>query len=71
MKHWEAQFEDYGAVVPDWPSPIWIDIMRPWVERRRAALGTGAAFLRPDNVVIVDLPGGPEVFIAGTEPVIR
>lgn len=51
--------------------PIWIDIMRPWVDRRRAVLGTGAAFLRPDTVVVVALPTGPEAFIAGTEPVIR
>lgn len=32
MNHWQAQFEDYGAIVPDWPrdkpcyevnAPLW------------------------------------------------
>lgn len=48
--------------------PLWKDIMRSWVERRRAAGGDPPDFSRPGNVVLVTLPTGPEYFIAGTEP---
>ena len=48
--------------------PIWIDIMKTWVERRRAELPETPDFERPNNIVIVSTPAGPEAFIAGTEP---
>jgi len=48
--------------------PIWIDIMKTWVERRRAELAEPPEFHRPGNVVTVVTDHGPEVFIAGTEP---
>lgn len=48
--------------------PIWIEIMKPWVARRRAASPTRPEFTRPTNVVVVMTARGPEVFIAGTEP---
>jgi penicillin-binding protein 1A len=48
--------------------PIWEDIMRTWVARRRAALPSPPSFERPGNVVTVPTDKGPEVFIAGTEP---
>ncbi len=51
--------------------PIWIDIMKTWVDRRRAELGHAPEFTRPDTVVLVQTPTGVEAFIAGTEPVIR
>jgi penicillin-binding protein 1A len=51
--------------------PIWIDVMKPWVERRREALGEPPAFERPGNVIIVMTSKGLEAFIAGTEPGIR
>jgi penicillin-binding protein 1A len=48
--------------------PIWTDIMKSWVDRRRAAGGDPPEFTRPGNVVVVPSLRGPEVFIAGTEP---
>ncbi|MGE3344579.1 MAG: penicillin-binding protein 1A [Vicinamibacterales bacterium] len=51
--------------------PIWVDIMKPWVERRRAELEAPPEFERPNNVVMVMTPTGLEAFIAGTEPGIR
>jgi penicillin-binding protein 1A len=48
--------------------PLWMDIMRTWVGRRRAELPAPPEFTRPANVVIVNLPSGPEYFIVGTEP---
>ena len=47
--------------------PIWIDIMRPWVERRRAA-GAQPEFARPGNIVFAETDYGTEAFIAGTQP---
>jgi penicillin-binding protein 1A len=51
--------------------PIWIDIMKPWVERRRAELPEPPVFERPSNVIMVMTSKGLEAFIAGTEPGIR
>jgi penicillin-binding protein 1A len=51
--------------------PAWVDIMQPWVERRRAELGKVPEFERPGNVIMVMTAGGLEAFIAGTEPGIR
>src|SRR5687767_1104940 len=51
--------------------PIWIDIMKPWVERRRAELPEPPAFERPSNVIMVMTSKGLEAFISGTEPGIR
>jgi penicillin-binding protein 1A len=51
--------------------PIWIDIMKPWVERRRAQSPEPPAFERPSNVIMVMTAKGLEAFIAGTEPGIR
>jgi penicillin-binding protein 1A len=48
--------------------PIWTDIMKTWIDRRRAAGGDPPEFQRPGNVVVVPTLRGPEVFIAGTEP---
>jgi penicillin-binding protein 1A len=48
--------------------PIWTDIMKTWIDRRRAAGGDPPEFQRPGNVVVVPTLKGPEVFIAGTEP---
>jgi penicillin-binding protein 1A len=48
--------------------PIWTDIMKSWVDRRRTAGGDPPEFTRPGNVVVVPSLRGPEVFIAGTEP---
>jgi penicillin-binding protein 1A len=44
--------------------PIWTDIMKAWVDRRREALPEPPSFSRPGNVVFV----GGESYIAGTEP---
>jgi len=44
--------------------PIWSDIMRAWVDRRRQELSEPPSFSRPGNVVIV----GGEPYRAGTEP---
>jgi len=43
--------------------PIWLDVMRPYVEKRRAA-GTPPDFPRPGNIVFTD----GEAYIAGTQP---
>ena len=51
--------------------PIWIDIMKPWVEKRRAELPEPPVFERPSNVIMVMTSKGLEAFIAGTEPGIR
>jgi penicillin-binding protein 1A len=51
--------------------PIWIDIMKTWVDRRRATLPQAPEFTRPGNIVLMQLADGLEAFIAGTEPVIR
>lgn len=51
--------------------PIWVDIMKPWVERRRAELPEPPSFERPNNVIMVMTSKGLEAFIAGTEPGIR
>jgi penicillin-binding protein 1A len=48
--------------------PVWRDIMRSWIERRRAELADPPDFERPGNVVAVQLENGVEYFIAGTEP---
>jgi len=48
--------------------PLWKDIMKVWVDRRRKELGEPPEFSRPANVIIVNLPTGPEYFIVGTEP---
>lgn len=47
--------------------PIWIDIMKPWVERRRAD-GATPEFARPGNIVFAETEYGTEAFIAGTQP---
>ncbi len=48
--------------------PIWIDIMKTWVDRRREALDEPPVFARPENIVVAETPLGEESFIAGTEP---
>ncbi len=48
--------------------PIWEDIMKPWIAKRRAESPDPPTFERPNNVVVVDGDDGPEVYIAGTEP---
>ena len=48
--------------------PVWIDIMKNWVDRRRAELKKPREFTRPGNIVVVPTEHGLEVFIAGTEP---
>jgi penicillin-binding protein 1A len=48
--------------------PLWIDIMKPWLDERRQALVTPPTFERPANVIVVNTPDGPEFFIVGTEP---
>jgi len=50
--------------------PIWIDVMKSWVDRRRT-LPNAPEFTRPTSVVLVETANGIEAFIAGTEPVIR
>ena len=47
--------------------PIWSEIMKSWVDRRRQELPEPPAFPRPGNVVIVN----GEAYIAGTEPGIK
>jgi penicillin-binding protein 1A len=54
-----------GAVVA---LPIWEDIMKTWIERRKKELSEPPTFVRPGNIVTVDTEKGPEVYIAGTEP---
>jgi penicillin-binding protein 1A len=51
--------------------PLWVDIMKPWVERRREQLTDPLEFERPGNVIMVMTATGVEAFIAGTEPGIR
>jgi penicillin-binding protein 1A len=48
--------------------PIWVDIMKSWIDRRRKELPEKPEFERPGNVVSVLTPYGLEYFIAGTEP---
>ena len=49
--------------------PIWINIMKSWVERRRSELPDPPDFPRPGNVVVVMTDTGrPEAYIVGTEP---
>jgi penicillin-binding protein 1A len=48
--------------------PIWVDIMKAWIAERKAANTDAPSFPKPDNVVVVFGPTGPEAFIAGTEP---
>ena len=48
--------------------PVWKEIMKPWVERRRKELKEPPEFARPGNILIVNTEFGREVFIAGTEP---
>jgi penicillin-binding protein 1A len=48
--------------------PVWVDIMKAWIAERKAASPDAPAFAKPDNVVVVFSPTGPEAFIAGTEP---
>ncbi len=51
--------------------PIWIDVMKSWVDRRRNTLKDTPEFSRPGSVVLVQTANGVEAFISGTEPVIR
>jgi penicillin-binding protein 1A len=44
--------------------PIWSEIMKSWVDRRRTGATEPPSFPRPGNVVFVD----GESYIAGTEP---
>jgi penicillin-binding protein 1A len=48
--------------------PIWIEVMKAWVARRRTQVTDPPDFERPGNVVTVMTPRGPDVFIAGTAP---
>ncbi len=48
--------------------PIWMDIMKPYIARRKAEGGDKPEFTRPNNVVMVMTDQGLEAFIAGTEP---
>jgi penicillin-binding protein 1A len=48
--------------------PIWMDIVKSWIARRRADGGPTPEFTRPANIVTADTPLGTDVFIAGTEP---
>jgi penicillin-binding protein 1A len=48
--------------------PLWRDIMKTWVARRRKELPQPPEFVRPGNVIVVTTPAGPEYFILGTEP---
>ncbi len=47
--------------------PIWIEIMKPWLDKRRAA-GPVPDFSRPGNIVFAETEYGTEAFIAGTQP---
>ncbi len=51
--------------------PVWTRIMESWVGRRRREVTEPPDFERPGNIVIVQTPTGPEVFIIGTEPIIK
>ena len=48
--------------------PIWMDIMKPWIARRKTEITDRPDFTKPNNVVIVSTEQGPQAFIAGTEP---
>ena len=48
--------------------PIWVDIMKAWIGERKAANPEPPIFPKPDNVVVIFGPTGPEAYIAGTEP---
>jgi penicillin-binding protein 1A len=48
--------------------PIWIDVMKNWIDRRRKELPAKPEFKRPGNIVFVMTGSGLEAFIAGTEP---
>jgi penicillin-binding protein 1A len=48
--------------------PVWIKVMRTWIDRRREELAEPPAFTRPGNIVVVQTEYGPEAFIAGTQP---
>jgi penicillin-binding protein 1A len=49
--------------------PVWVNIMKPWIERRRAELGDPPVFGQPGNIVFQMTPEGIlEAYIAGTEP---
>ena len=43
--------------------PIWIEIMKPYIEKRRKA-GAPPEFGKPGNIVFTDT----EAYIAGTQP---
>jgi hypothetical protein len=45
--------------------------VKSWVDRRRERLDAPPEFQRPGNIVVVNTPTGPEIFISGTEPVVR
>ncbi len=51
--------------------PIWMDVMKVWIDRRRQELAEPPQFVKPGNVVMVETESGPEAFIAGTEPAAR
>jgi penicillin-binding protein 1A len=46
--------------------PMWMDIMKTWVDRQRQALPRPPIFDRPGNVTFVMTEKGLEPFIAGT-----
>ncbi len=48
--------------------PIWMDIMKPYIARRKSEVADKPDFTKPNNVVLVMTDKGQEVFIAGTEP---
>ncbi len=49
--------------------PVWTDVMRHWIERRRKADTPTPEFPAPGNIVFaVNAAGQREAFIAGTEP---
>ena len=51
--------------------PMWMDIMKSWIARRRPALPDRPEFERPGNIVMVMTDKGPEAYIAGTQPGVR
>ena len=49
--------------------PIWIDVMKHWVDRQRKAGKGVPEFPAPGNIVFTtNAAGQREAFIAGTEP---
>ncbi len=48
--------------------PVWVDVMKSWIDRRKKELSDPPAFTKPDNVIVIMGERGPEAFIAGTEP---